>query len=392
MFFVKLEFCEKVYLHPYQRKPKMKFLSQLQALICRKKVALTSSLFVFLVAFYNLSMDKLSKDQIAYSKADIYIRERMPEFAKRFFKYKKEILKPSSYYVYAIDIAYFFDYLKNTNRFNNMKLSDLSRITPEVIEEYIADTRTISFKNGKKVVSNRTERRKICILSSFFDYYDKMDFIPYNPLSKISRPHVPVGPGKGSNFIENLNLLDFVLNGSLSTKTGSCLEKLRNRDAAMIALMMSTGIKSSECVALDINDIDFEHNKIIVKARRFPNEVYFSKSMSGILSSYLNERISMIPVYGHENALFLSTQMKRLELRSLEYIMKKYSTLLFGDGHSITPRDLKNAFRFNSFEQTENLYNAAAINGMTPESLSRYYMPYLEQFEGKKGIFFNPTI
>ncbi|MBO4912964.1 MAG: tyrosine-type recombinase/integrase [Butyrivibrio sp.] len=350
-------------------------------------------------------MDKLSKDEIVYNKAEMYIRERMPEFAKRFFKYKKDILKPSSYYIYAIDIAYFFDYLKDNDRFPNMKLSDLSKITTDVIEEYIANTRTLPYKNGKKVISDRTERRKICILSSFFDYYAQMDFIPYNPLSKINRPHVPVGAGKGSDFIENLNLLDFVLNGhlpnkagkrqeklrNLPNKAGKRQEKLRNRDAAMIALMMSTGIKSSECVALDISDIDLEHNKIAIKTRKFPNEIYFSKYMAEILSNYLNDRLKMIPVYGHDNALFLSSQMKRLELRSLEYVLKKYSTLLFSDGRSITPRDLKNAFRFNSFEQTENLYNAAAINGMTPESLLKYYLPYLEQFEGKKGISFNPT-
>ena len=97
----------------------MKILSQLQVFNKSKKVALTSSLFVVMVAFYNLSMDKLSKDQIIYDKANKYIQDRMPEFAQRFFKDKKNLLKPNSYYAYSIELANFFDHLKSTGLFND---------------------------------------------------------------------------------------------------------------------------------------------------------------------------------------------------------------------------------------------------------------------------------
>ena len=48
-------------------------------------VALTSSLFVMLVAFYNLSMDKLSKEQILMNKANHIIDKHMPDYAKNSF-------------------------------------------------------------------------------------------------------------------------------------------------------------------------------------------------------------------------------------------------------------------------------------------------------------------
>ena len=70
----------------------MKFLTQLLLSKRSKKVALTSSLFVVMVAFYNLSMDKLSKDQIQLDKVNKKINEHMPDLAKRFFNDKKNDL------------------------------------------------------------------------------------------------------------------------------------------------------------------------------------------------------------------------------------------------------------------------------------------------------------
>jgi len=346
---------------------------------------------VVIVAFYNLSMDKLSpKDQNTYSKANKYINERMPEFAQRFFKDKKNLLKPNSYYAYSIELANFFDHLKSTGLFNDpMMLSELSKVTPEIIENYVEKTKMITCKGVKRQISDKTEHRKICAISSFFNYYVKNDFIMLNPVTKINRPYIPNGAGKGSGFIQNLDVLDFVLNGKLPEKAGIYQDKLRNRDVAMIALMMSTGIKSSECVALDIDDIDLENNLITIKTRKVPNQVYISPVLAKILSNYLSERLTMIPVYGHDHALFLSLQMKRMSIRTLQQFMRKYTSLLFGQEHNITPRDLKNAFRFNSFQDTQNMYIAADINGMSSNTLYRYYLPYLEQFETKKGLSFS---
>ena len=336
-------------------------------------------------------MDKLSKDQIIYNKANEYIQERMPEFAHRFFNEKKKVLKPNSYLAYATEVAFFFDYLKDRNLFDgSMKMSELSRITPELIEDYVESTRSITVGGITKQISDRTEHRKICALSSFFDYYSKNDFILYNPVSKINRPVIPNGAGKGSDMIHNLSFLDFVINGTLPNKAGIYQKKLRLRDAVMISLMMSAGIKSSECVALDIGDIDLEHNKITIRTRKAPNEVYISTLLAEILGRYLAERLEMIAEYGHDNALFLSLQMKRLSIRSLQDLMKKYTTILFGKSNNITPRDLKNAFRFNSFEESRNMYVAADINGISSNSIYRYYLPYIEQFESNKGKLFDP--
>ena len=82
----------------------------------------------------------------------------------------------------------------------------------------------------------------------------------------------------------------------------------------------------SECVGLDIDDVDFNNNGIRIR-RKGGNEVvvYFGDEVREALLDYLEERKRLIPIEGHTNALFLSMQMKRLGVRSVENLVKKYS-------------------------------------------------------------------
>ena len=126
-------------------------------------------------------MDKLSKDEIALRKAKKYI-DTLPDYARRFFNKTK--LKPSSIHVYSIEIAAFFDYLGTTSIKLN-KISDLEKITPEVLEDYVEYLKSAT-KNGKKRnSSDRTIHRIICIhreithRSGITDYFGFLCFSCY---------------------------------------------------------------------------------------------------------------------------------------------------------------------------------------------------------------------
>jgi site-specific recombinase XerD len=345
-----------------------------------------------IVAFYNLSMDKLSKDQIQLNKANRMIDEHMPEFARRFFNDKKYTFKASSYYAYALDLNEFFDYLGTTSfTINSMKLSDLSKISPEVIEEYVEYVRSATVKGKPKVSSGYTLKRKLCVLSSFFDYYFQKGFIIYNPLLKVNRPITSPNPPPGSDMQDNLKLLEYVSKGNLpSDGMIRYQNKLRSRDTAILTLIIGIGMKSSECVDLNITDIDMEHNCLTIRSRRKPNKVYFSQYIAETLSVYLSERLEMITFYGHDDALFLSLQMKRLGVRSIEKLLKKYSSLLFGDENAIRARDMRNAFKKNTFTQAKNIFITSEITGNATTTLLRSYAPYLEYYETEKGKDFDP--
>lgn len=74
------------------------------------------------------------------------------------------------------------------------------------------------------------------------------------------------------------------------------------------------------------------------------------------LSRYISERNEMITYYGHDNALFLSLHMKRLGVRSVELLLKKYSSILFDDEKAISERNLRNSFRSTVFSESKNIF------------------------------------
>ena len=370
----------------------MFLLTQLLTFSKVKKVALTSSLVVLFVTFYNLSMDKLSKEQILMDKANQMIDEHMPEFARRFFNHKKQTFKAGSYYAYALELKEFFDYL-GTMFFdiNKMSISDLRMITPEVIENYIEYLRSGKVKGKTKIYSDQTLKRKLCALSSFFDYYSREGFIAYNPLLRVNRPTISHDIPKGSNIQDNLKLLEYVSKGVLPNDGMIKYQnRLRSCDTAILALIIGAGIKSSECVELNIDDVDMEHNCITIKSRKPPNQIFFSSYLAEILNTYLDERLEMIAFYGHDKALFLSLQMRRLGIRSIEMMLKKYSSLLFADDKAIKAKDLRNAFRNTVFAESKSLSVTAALTGNDAYGMLFQYIPFLEYYDSEKGKDFDP--
>ena len=110
--------------------------------------------------------------------------------------------------------------------------------------------------------------------------------------------------------------------------TGQALnyyKKTRDRDIAILTLLLGTGIRVSECVGLDIKDVDFKNNGIMV-TRKGGNQmvVYFGDEVAEALKNYMaGDREAATPLPGHEQALFLSTQRKRMGVQAVENMVKK---------------------------------------------------------------------
>lgn len=103
-------------------------------------------------------------------------------------------------------------------------------------------------------------------------------------------------------------------------------EKTKTRDLALITLLLGTGIRVSECVGLDVEDLDFKNDAVKV-TRKGGNEmfVYFGEEVEKALLDYLEVRESITPIAGHEHALFYSIQRKRMGVQAVENLVKKYA-------------------------------------------------------------------
>ena len=161
-------------------------------------------------------------------------------------------------------------------------------------------------------------------------------------------------------------LLDYVDHGgdNLTGQRKAYYEKTKNRDLAILTLLLGTGIRVSECVGLDIQDVDFKNNGIKV-TRKGGNEmvVYFGEEVENALKTYLyTTRKNTVPLPGHENALFLSTQKKRMGIQAVENMVKKYAREVTPN-KKITPHKLRSTYGTALYKETGDIYLVADVLG-----------------------------
>ena len=161
-------------------------------------------------------------------------------------------------------------------------------------------------------------------------------------------------------------LLDYIetCGSQLTGQKKVYYEKTKYRDLAIITLLLGTGIRVSECVGLDINDVDFKNNGVKV-TRKGGNEmvVYFGREVEKALRDYLElTRKNITPLPDHENALFLSTQRKRMGVQAVENMVKKYAKQVTPN-KKITPHKLRSTYGTSLYKETGDIYLVADVLG-----------------------------
>ena len=180
---------------------------------------------------------------------------------------------------------------------------------------------------------------------------------------------------------EVAELLDNVENGNkLTTAQLRTHEKLKCRDLALLTLLLGTGIRVSECVGLDINDVDFDNDRIkVVRKGGSESFVYFGDEVRAALLDYMEERKQMNPDSGHENALFISSKNKRLCVRSVELLVKKYASTVTTVKH-ITPHKLRSTYGTNLYQASKDIYLVADVLGHKDvNTTSKHYAEIVDE-------------
>ena len=159
-------------------------------------------------------------------------------------------------------------------------------------------------------------------------------------------------------------MLDQVEDGTkLTKKELEYHKKTKLRDVALLTLLLGTGIRVSECVGLDISDINFEVNGIKIRRKGgYEAIIYFGDEVETALLDYLEERNHIIPAEGHEKALFLSLQNRRMAVRSVENLVKKYSSRVT-TLKKITPHKLRSTYGTALYQESGDIYLVADVLG-----------------------------
>jgi site-specific recombinase XerD len=303
--------------------------------------------------------------------------KELPYHCELFFRGIETTTSIKTRIAYAFDLRIFFYFLTNEiDYFSNYSPIDFStdvleKITSLHIEKYLEYLSIYSlphYDDPSIIVpysnNNKGKARKLSTLRSFFKYLFKKGIIKTNPALLVDMPKINEKPITRLEVDEVVNLLDLVENGDNLTKTEQRYHKYtKNRDLALLVLLLGTGIRVSECVGLNISDFDFSIDGFKI-TRKGGNQVilYFSNEVAEILQNYLYDRNSITPKAGHEDALFLSLQNKRLSISSIQKIVKKY-TKKITPLKKISPHKLRSTYGTNLYRETGDIYIVADVLG-----------------------------
>lgn len=321
-------------------------------------------------------------------KNELHLRElisELPPFCKQFFIGIEPTTSSRTRIAYAYDLACFFDYLHETNpmckikKITEIPLSILDSLSPLDIEEYLFYLKYYEKDGVAHTNDERGLKRKLASLRTFYNYFFKNELIDTNPAVKVDMPKIHEKTIVRLDVDEVAQLLDEVESGeSLTSRQQMYHQRTKTRDLALLTLLLGTGIRVSECVGLDLDDVDFKNNGIKVH-RKGGSEVvvYFSDEVMEALLNYVEERRMITPVEGHTNALFLSLQNKRITVRAVENLVKKYSKLVT-NLKNITPHKLRSTYGTSLYRETGDIYLVADVLGHKDVNTTRKHYAAIE--------------
>ncbi len=322
------------------------------------------------------------------------ILKTLPGFAKDYFRAIDSTTSTRTRISYAYDIRLFFQFLKSENPLfrdkdiTTLPVSVLDQLQAVDIEEYQEYLKVYSDNNDKTVTNGEKGlKRKMSALRSFYAYYYKREMIHTNPTVLVDMPKLHDKEIVRLDADETAELLDYIEHAGdkLSGQKKAYYEKTRLRDLAIVTLLLGTGIRVSECVGLDVNDIDFKNNGIRV-VRKGGNEmmVYFGDEVEKALKDYLEYRKTITPIAGHENALFYSTQRRRMGVQAVENMVKKYAQEITTT-KKITPHKLRSTYGTTLYKETGDIYLVAEVLGHKDVNTTRKHYAAMDDDQRRKA-------
>lgn len=323
------------------------------------------------------------------------ILNTLPPFAKDYFRAIEPRTSAKTRISYAYDIRVFFRFLIENNpvyhdyTMDQFRPNDLDKIDPMDIEEYMEYLKVYKNDEERQIVNSEVGlARKMSALRSFYLYYYKHQIIQTNPTLLVEMPKLHDKEIIRLDTDEVVKLLDFVENcgDQLTGQKKVYYEKTKYRDLAILTLLLGTGIRVSECVGLDLQDVDYKNQGIrITRKGGKQMTVYFGDEVADALLRYMEmDREHAVTLPGNENALFLSTQHKRMGVQSVENMVKKYARQI-APNKKITPHKLRSTYGTALYRETGDIYLVADVLGHNDVNTTKKHYAAIDEDRRRKA-------
>ncbi len=325
-------------------------------------------------------------EQVAI-KHNTRIREllrELPEACSDYFRSIAQTTSALTRLAYAYDLRLFFQYLCAEQPdfagqdIRTISVQQIGAITARQIHEfqdYLTQYIRSENDESETVVNNHELgiMRKLCCVRSFFEFLFKNEEIPANIATLVPLPKLHEKPILYLEPHEVEKMLAVADNGQgLSDRQKAYMRSTKSRDKAILMLFLGTGIRVSELVGMDLDDVDFSINGFVV-TRKGGNQsiLYFPETVADALQEYLLERRCVEPLAGHENAFFLSLQRRRITQRAVENLVKKYALVAAPLKKKISPHKLRSTFGTSLYQSTGDIYLVADVLGHADVNTTR---------------------
>ena len=341
-----------------------------------------------------------AKNRVTYHEENINantlklreVLDTMPRFSKDFFRAIEPNTSAKTRISYVYDIRLFFRFLIQSNPYfknkdiKEIQLQDLEKLQAVDIEEYLEYLKLYVDDEGKTHTNQEQGlHRKLAALRSFYVYYYKRELISNNPTLIVDMPKLHKKEIIRLEYDEVADLLDYVEHGGekMSGMKKVYFEKNKVRNLALFTLLLGTGIRVSECVGLDVEDVDFKNNRIrIIRKGGKEDFVYFGDEVAEALFNYMEQRKHIVTKEGHEHALFLSAQKRRICVQSVENLVTDCASQITSIKH-ITPHKLRSTYGTSLYRETSDIYLVAEVLGHNDVNTTRKHMRRLVKIESE---------
>lgn len=296
------------------------------------------------------------------------VKDMMTSQYTEYIKYLKNVKKSSdnTLQAYIRDLNKFLEYASKS------KLSDFSVVSVEDISSYK------DYLNNMGL-SPASVSRSLSALRSLFQYLISTGVVEHNPAREIPNDKIEK---KGPQVLTSKEIESLLAQPDTSDTKGK-------RDKAMLELLYATGIKVSELVSLNVEDVNFQLS--FVRCGTGDKERFVSLYPLALraLAVYVDSARKLLVLHPDENALFVNVQGERMTRQGFWKILKSYaeSAKIKKD---ITPHTLRHSFAAHLLENGADIHDIQEILGHSDISSTMRYAQLIKNKLNNGYMKFHP--
>ena len=292
---------------------------------------------------------RLEKEDRAKEKMEQKLGN-LPDIFRLFYNWmdarEKSYTTMDNYINHVVEFMNFYTKGKMDNKF-------YETVTDSDIERYMTSIRRKNVNGEYVEVGDDIRAAKWSSLNTFFKFLSQKKHIDNNPMLLTERPKI-----KTKHTITYLNAQE--IESVFEKISTEARPMVKNRDTCIVAIGLSTGLRVSAIVNIDVEDIDFRTKTIrVVEKGRKTREIKFGDNLRNLLLIWLKDRELY---FNGQNSgpLFISQLKQRMSVDSVEKLVKKYTSHL---SKRITPHKLRSSAAMNLHGAGVDVLTIASLLG-----------------------------